>query len=328
MRRELGDTDLADDLSASASKAQKQPLHVYRAFTSLSIAMLHLVPLLTALAIIRAVPINDDERVLFVTDSAPVDMTGCLAQAYHGSYGGKANTHIYLPTSSCLDTDDSWKSFTEGHFSPVPEPFVHEERGDAGRLVWVGQAGVEGISGDIQDDWTHIDSFSRQVSTTKDMGVPTEGQNQRVLGGQGPSVSLVHSSIDSMILHVPSSVLPIIDTLLPAHLVPVAIPLSPLPIRQVQSESGDAQTLDWKTVPEHYAKHLANLTSSLKFDPALDSVLSLLDHDQVRRNVRWLTGEAPSGIASRHSFTEGAIKAGHWLKGKTSVSRHSRHALE
>jgi hypothetical protein len=39
--------------------------------------------------------------------------------------------------------------------------------------------------------------------------------------------------------------------------------------------------------------------------------------DNVRKDVRWLTGEGPSGIESRHSFTSGAIKAAHWIKGES-----------
>ena len=72
---------------------------------------------------------------------------------------------------------------------------------------------------------------------------------------------------------------------------------------------------DWDPVPERFAKNLANLTEHLKIDPTLDKILSEgIQLDEIRRNVRWLTGEGPSGIESRHSFTEGAVKAAHWIK--------------
>lgn len=282
--------------------------------------MLHLLPLLCILAIAKGAPKSsaDAETVLFITDSAPVETTGCLARAYHGSYGGKADQHIYLPSSSCLDLDDTWKTFSEGRIAPVPLAFNTKAK-DEGRLVWVGQAGVEGMSPNVADDWASIDALSRVVVSQQGNTLNNARQGQKVLGEHGPTVSLVHSSSDSMVLHVPSTVLPLIDTLLPAHLVPVAIPLSPLPLRQDITEDG-ASTTEWKSVPGHYAKHLAGIVAGLKFDASLDSVLSLIDHDQVRRNVRWLTGEAPSGIVSRHSFTEGAIKAGHWLKGASPLS--------
>lgn len=71
-------------------------------------------------------------------------------------------------------------------------------------------------------------------------------------------------------------------------------------------------------MPKHLAEHLANITSGLKFDSALDKALNEgLDADQLRRDIRWLTGEGPSGIESRHSFTEGALKAAKYIKGKS-----------
>jgi hypothetical protein len=108
-----------------------------------------------------------------------------------------------------------------------------------------------------------------------------------------------------LILHVPLSLLPIFDLLLPSHLVPVVIPIEP------QSTTGYA-------IDPSLATHLANITKHLVFDPALDTLVNGIDLDVVRRNVRWLTGEAPSGIESRHSFTNDAIKAAVYIKGTST----------
>jgi hypothetical protein len=76
-------------------------------------------------------------------------------------------------------------------------------------------------------------------------------------------------------------------------------------------------------VPDHLVKHLAEITANLSFSPALDRILSDgIVMDDIRRNVRWLTGEAPSGIVSRHSFTEGALKAANWIKGESASTIH------
>jgi hypothetical protein len=110
-------------------------------------------------------------------------------------------------------------------------------------------------------------------------------------------------------LHVPTSYLPILDTLLPAHLVPVALPTSPLP-------RPDSLLAGFDAVPKHLVENLASITKHLEFDPTLSKVLNDgIQMDSIRRDVRWLTGEGPSGIESRHSFTAGAIKAAHWIKG-------------
>jgi hypothetical protein len=138
----------------------------------------------------------------------------------------------------------------------------------------------------------------------------TENGAQQVLSPNGPTtqhpsvIQLIHQSPSSLLLHVPPSYVPILDTLLPPQLVPVALPQKPL-------------AAGWDPVPEHLVKHLANITAHLSFSPELDRIVSKgIVLDDIRRNVRWLTGEAPSGIESRHSFTEGAIKAAHWIKGK------------
>jgi hypothetical protein len=126
-------------------------------------------------------------------------------------------------------------------------------------------------------------------------------------------LSLVHSTERYLLLHVPHGILPIIDTLLPSHLVPVALPTQAYPLGTAAA-NGDVAM--WEPVKDKYVKYLANITSSLKFDSKLDSVLNKgIEFDEVRRSIRWLSGEGPSGIESRHSFTPGALKAAHWIKG-------------
>lgn len=125
---------------------------------------------------------------------------------------------------------------------------------------------------------------------------------------------MLHASAHSLLLSVPNEYLPVLDTLLPRHLVPVALPQQPY------ARNG------WDPVPEHLARNLANITAHLKFDSALDKVLNEgLDVDELRRDIRWLTGEGPSGIESRHSFTEGAIKAAHYIKGGFSYPSQYDH---
>ncbi|KAK1924197.1 putative aminopeptidase [Papiliotrema laurentii] len=282
-------------------------------------ALLALLPMLATTRAAPTVADTEDGRMVLITDTPP---SGCLAETYYGTYGGYGEEHIYIPSGDCLDSK-VWAA-SSGSLIPLSGPAA-AVGGEQGRLVWVGQAGVEGVDNDIREDWTGIESLSEVALATVPQGMVSSQDGQVVFGDRqvgGGGLSLLHANSKTMLLHVSSTLLPILDTLLPPHLVPVALPLSPLPraLDDTSAPGSMATTNEWKTVPPHYARHLGNITRSLKFDAGLDKVLNELNHDQVRRNVRWLTGEGPSGITSRHSFTPGAIKAAHWLKAQTEAT--------
>lgn len=228
--------------------------------------------------------------------------TPCLADAYHGSYGGskERTEHVYLPPRECL-TDLS----TSGLLGDLNVADVQQE---GGRIVWVGLAGLDPslVHLDMTSSWTQIQSLAASSSASK--AQYESGQHAfSTVSGVDQSISLIRQSDHSLLLHVPDEYVPILDTLLPAHLVPVALPSTPL-----RTLAGDA----WTPVPRRFAEHLGNITKHLRLDPLLGEVLDKgLQMDKIRRDVRWLTGEAPSGIESRHSFTPGAIKAANWIKG-------------
>lgn len=272
----------------------------------LSLAALALATQAAAFAVIADVdagsPTSDTGRSLLVT-SKP-DSTPCLTQAYYGSYGGsKEHTeHIYLPTHDCIKELPAAIGSDDIHYlSNSP---------GVGRLVWVGLAGLDPstVTLDMDQSWVAIRSQAQQCAAAARWRDDAE-QAQRPFLPEG-QLSLVRQTPVSLLLHVPDAYVPILDTLLPPHLVPVALPRQPLPLRaNIEAEA-------WEPVPRHFAEHLGNLTKHLRFDPVLGEVLNEgIQMDKIRRDVRWLTGEAPSGIESRHSFTPGAIKAAHWIKG-------------
>ena len=254
--------------------------------------MLALLPLLATLAVARpAVDLTSRARSSDIT-SEPAG-SECITEAYYGTYGGSSETQeqIYWEVNNCLPE-------TNSALGPA---------GDKGRLVWVGPAGIDPSSSLVKEElsasWASIQALAQAHSVSA-----REGQ-QVFTTAHTESIELVHQSSQSLLLHVPTSYLPILDTLLPAHLVPVALPTSPLP-------SPASSIAGFDTVPKHLVENLANITRHLEFDPTLSKVLNDgLQMDDIRRNVRWLTGEGPSGIESRHSFTAGAIKAAHWIKG-------------
>ncbi|WVW83924.1 hypothetical protein I302_105946 [Kwoniella bestiolae CBS 10118] len=259
------------------------------------------------------VPSPSTPSTLLVTSTAPSSgLAECLKTSYYGTYGGQASTqdHIYLPTQECLTGESALDGLSAG--SLVPLNF--ENGNDGSRIVWVGQAGVDQEVLSLQnseDAWTTISEVSREFAL-----LSSDDSAQQVLSSTRSSshsqpIRLLHQSPTSLLLHVPESYLPMIDTFLPSHLVPVALPSKPLP----------ALANGWEPVPSQFARYLANVTKHLRFSPEVDKIVSDgIELNQIRRDVRWLTGEAPSGIVSRHSFTPGAIKAAHWIKDKVEAT--------
>lgn len=240
-----------------------------------------LLPLLAALGATAS-------PTLLITPSAPTpSLAPCLAAAYHGAYGGE---HVFLASDDCVA--ESAGLLSAGSLVPTLEDEV---------VVWVGRAGVEGAEPfSAEGVFAQIQSASRDFLPAL---LSTQDSTQKVFAAPAASasLSLLHASDSALFLSVPRAVLPVLDTLLPAHYVPVGVAPSPV-------------ALGWD-VPAHYAEHLANVTRHLRFRPDIATVVNTIDADAIRRDVRWLTGEAPSGIVSRHSFTEGARVAAKWIKG-------------
>lgn len=228
----------------------------------------------------------------------------CLISSYLGAFGGSTGQeHIYRPDTACAASTGAFDDLDAVTLIPLPS-------GEDGRVLWVGQAGVgptwkesDGYD-DLMKSWETTSSRAWKLISGVDQAqdVFSQAGTEVILHHTEP-IMLLHTSNSSLLLHVPGSFLPIIDTLLPPHLVPVALPAI---------TSGGA---GFEAVPSHLTKHLLDLTAKLQFSPQIDRIITEgIVLDDIRRHVRWLTGEAPSGIVSRHSFTPGAIKTAHWLK--------------
>ncbi|WWC62168.1 uncharacterized protein I303_104761 [Kwoniella dejecticola CBS 10117] len=259
-------------------------------------------------ASIPSAPLN----TLLLSASAPsADLAECLKSSYYGTYGGSSASqeHIYLPSEECLSGESALEGLTAGSLVPL-----NVDTND-GRIVWVGQAGIDpSLSVEsLQDTWESISSKSQES-----LSILFDSDSQKILSSSPrpkaqEAIQLLHQNPTSLLLHVPHAYLPTIDTFLPSHLVPVALPSEPLPAMSLAA--------GWEPVPAQSAKHLANITQHLRFSPQIDKIVSDgIELNQIRRDVRYLTGEAPSGIESRHSFTPGAIKAAHWIKEKVEAT--------
>lgn len=270
----------------------------------LSTTLLPLAGVVTQTLLAHAAPGSDsryDSATLRAVDvRTELETSGCLTGHYYGSYGGSSETkeHIYIPDIRCLSQTPQ---------SVVDDHLLIPSEGDA-RVVWVGAAGIDPsiVNHNMTASWESIQSLAQAFHESSLAHNQQSGQHAFAID-RDKHLRLLRQSETSLLLLVPTSHLPILDTFLPTHLVPVALPVNPLPT-----------IAGWESVPKHLVQNLANITKHLEFDPVLSKVLNEgIQMDNVRKDVRWLTGEGPSGIESRHSFTAGAIKAAHWIKGRS-----------
>ena len=261
-----------------------------------------------ALAASAAVLPSDPTSFLLISTSPPTSASAdCLKASFLGSYGGSRDQqdHIYFPDEACVTAQSSFDSLDSGRIIPL------SSRKD-GRILWIGQAGVESEHVDYQElntvmaTWDLISNRAMSLIAARDHAqqVIAQSSTYEALHHTEPLTLLVASPW-SYLIHVPDSFLPIIDTFLPPHLVAVALPFM------------TSTRTSFIPVPSHLAENLGNITANLQFSPQLDRIITEgIKLDDIRRNVRYLTGEAPSGIETRHSFTDGALQASRWIKSK------------
>ncbi|KAG8979322.1 hypothetical protein FRB94_011718 [Tulasnella sp. JGI-2019a] len=240
-----------------------------------------------------------DKTILIAPTSTNVKRSLCLDNAYYGQYGNPLQD-VYVVSEDCAMEAISFMS--AGSMT-----YMSEDRDS--RLVWLQEAGVD-------------DSLSAQEPSFADriLGIPEAlaSMNLHALEGRatsksddqvimpGPNVAppsttpkLLHLSATSALMSIPNSLLPVLDLALPKYVVPVALPTTPLEKYPVDPRA---------------AKRLASITANLRFDPSIASIISELQYMEMKRDIRYLTGEAGSGILSRHSFSTGALMAANWIQ--------------
>ncbi len=288
--------------------------------------------------------------------SSDLDLHPTLLQSYHGSYGSAANVqdHIFLVQNSLTagaelitqenrlnsDTEEKtffWDNAQSGSLVEIEGTFSGSGADERGwDLVWVGEAGVEGkmnvglegVGSAMEGVWESISTLANRHQGSSESS-PSEsqgGRDQVVFANiNAPfldTVEILQSSAHSLILKVPHSLLPIIDTFLPSHLSLILIPSTPYSSPRsnstfVSSSSSSPSATLFPPVPAHILSQLSSLTSNLTFSPKLDQILDAAIDDHVLvRAVRYLTGESGSGIESRHSFNPGSRVAAKWIGGE------------
>ncbi|KII84088.1 hypothetical protein PLICRDRAFT_95456 [Plicaturopsis crispa FD-325 SS-3] len=203
----------------------------------------------------------------------------CLSKTFYGNYGGQA---VFLPDAVCFDAHSS--QFASGSVVPLD---------GAQQLVWVQHKAVEQSLKDNAKDESNLDLLFDRLSAP-----PAADANQEVFA---PSeYEVLHRTETAALLSVSSAAARTIDTLLPRFWKSTLLPTSPVPFLPVPAPAVD---------------RVKELLQTFKFDPVVASIVNNISVSQMRKDIRWLTGEdGVSGIVSRHSFSEGSRTAAAWLK--------------
>ncbi|GAA94120.1 uncharacterized protein L969DRAFT_16339 [Mixia osmundae IAM 14324] len=113
-------------------------------------------------------------------------------------------------------------------------------------------------------------------------------------------LEVLHQAGDrhTIVLSLPSWLLPRIDELLPSDAKVTLVSSTPL-----------------EAVPKHAIERLEQLTASLRFSPKYDAALSSMSEVDIAADLAVLTGQRPDAPwITRHSYTSGARQAAHWLR--------------
>ncbi|KAG8872802.1 hypothetical protein FRB97_007347 [Tulasnella sp. 331] len=273
-----------------------------------------------ALAALLASAATDRTILITPTSSAPKISIPCLDNAFYGRYG-HPQQDVYLVSDECAMESTSF--MPSGSMSYLADD-------QESSLVWLQDAGVDEslISTDelpFADRMYAIPGLLNGLDrdALKEYGGARTGE-QVIMSSRGGSsaqggqpAKLLHLTSTAALVSVPNSLLPILDTVLPSFVVPVVLP---------------AAALQNVPVDEHATERLQSITTSLKFDPSIASILSQLDTADMKKDIRYLTGESDSGILSRHSFSSGAMLAADWIQGEIEKSgavceqKHFRYA--
>ncbi|KAG1721080.1 uncharacterized protein EDB91DRAFT_1256690 [Suillus paluster] len=238
--------------------------------------------------------------LLLITPYTPNIVTvettpGCLTDNFYGTYGGRSVFRLSLP---CLDSS-SFHGLDEASLVP------YEANGDR-ELIWLQEAAIDSalVTPEYQAE---VQDFFRWLE--EDGHIMGSGQqlsgHQQILSAADPGIELQLVNIQPEggsygLIAIEPSLAPSIEALLPRYWKPYTLPKQPS---------------SYLPVPKPALEHVRNLLETVRFDPTVSSVVNSISLIQMRKDIRWLTGEdGVSGIVSRHSFADGSRVAAAWLK--------------
>ena len=229
--------------------------------------------------------------LLLITPFSPTLFTSpsCLTKSYLSTSGGQS---IFRIEPSCFDEPNIKASLGESLVIPIPPHIDLQEHS----IVWVQRDAVDDSlwSNFLQEERDGLDELFNRLSTLE----PITAEQQTF--STSIKFEILHRTTSSALLVLHASVAKNIDAMVPRFYTSTLVPSTPQA---------------YLPVPAHAVERVKNLLSSLKFDPVIAALVNTLSIEQLRSDIRYLTGEdEDSNIVSRHSFAEGSRVAASWLK--------------
>lgn len=215
----------------------------------------------------------------------------CLSNSFYGNYrsGLSAYHSVFLSNTECLNSLTSSESLLEAHIAELAQ-------GQEKRLVWVEKEVVEANLVNAENN--HMDDFFKHYGRIR---MEAREANQEPLLSPSPlAVEVLYQSPDALLVSVPREDAYSLDLVLPRFWKSTILPSSPT---------------TYFPVPYEDVEPIRKVLEKLRFNPDIAASVNILDIEQMKSDVRFLTGEDDeSGIESRHSFTSGARVAAEWIK--------------
>ncbi|TBU22152.1 Zn-dependent exopeptidase [Dichomitus squalens] len=227
----------------------------------------------------------------------------CLQQNYYGIYGGR---HAFIVDDACWTSSFSLMGLGTS---------ATHDRQESRHLVWLERVRVDpsllDAPFDVELDWVlgNLTDFSSHSRTSPwSSGIARAPQlplstSQRPARSTERAVQTLHRAHDGVLLSMGASVLDAVnfgEVSLPRFWRYSVFPEAPIPLYPV---------------PEEAKQRLREALSTIKFNHVVASIVNGISVYSLRRDIRYLTGEdALSNIVSRHSFSEGVLRAAEWLK--------------
>ncbi|KAG8770594.1 hypothetical protein FRC15_004003 [Serendipita sp. 397] len=240
-----------------------------------------------------------EKHVYIVPSSSLSPFTG--EETYHGTYFNGGNpVSVLMCSRACSHLDNLAESIT----TPFNGIFGDEA------VVWVEEATVEGALRSQEPDFpTALAQFTGALLFPDGQAVMQSSPFQK-------NLRLLWASDRAALFSLPSKDLGELDYAIPRLWELIRVPFEPLPTVGLFTESDSD-------------KRLREILSKVHFNPDVASVLSSISLARMGFDIRWLTGESTdSPIVSRHSFSDGAITAARWIKGRLEETGASCRFME
>ncbi|KAG2338935.1 Zn-dependent exopeptidase [Suillus weaverae] len=222
---------------------------------------------------------------------------GCLTDNFYGTHGGWSIFHV---TPTCLETS-SIKGLSIQSVALLPD-LANGER----QLIWLQESAIDSslITPEYEAEVLGFFRWLGEDGYSIGGGQQLSDHQYLLSSADEPGVELhlldLWPGRSYGLIAVEPRLAPSIEALLPRYWKPYILPKQPASFRPV---------------PKPAIEHVKNLLKTVRFDPVVSSLVNGISLNQMRDDIRWLTGEdGKSGIISRHSFAEGSRVAANWLK--------------